>query len=81
MLSDLEEMGFNNRERNKELLVENSGSIKKTVMQSGRGCGHGGRCSGSGRHGREGDGGGRQWMGRTGCMAGRRRDSGAVVGR
>jgi len=31
MLSDLEEMGFNNRERNKELLVENSGSIKKTV--------------------------------------------------
>merc|ERR1712063_64761 len=30
MLSDLEEMGFNDRERNKELLVENSGSITKT---------------------------------------------------
>jgi len=31
MLSDLEEMGFNDRERNQQLLVENSGSIKKTV--------------------------------------------------
>jgi len=31
MLSDLEEMGFNDRELNQKLLVENSGSIKKTV--------------------------------------------------
>jgi len=31
MLSDLEEMGFADRERNQQLLVENSGSLKKTV--------------------------------------------------
>jgi len=31
MLSDLEEMGFNDRELNQKLLVENAGSIKKTV--------------------------------------------------
>jgi len=31
MLSDLEEMGFANRELNTKLLGENNGSLKKTV--------------------------------------------------
>jgi len=31
LLSDLEEMGFSDRERNRKLLVQHAGSLKKTV--------------------------------------------------